>query len=317
MTLMQNDDDKAAVPMDPHARRFLAMLSLASTDAGEVSAEDRRKSFEKLMRYARPPAEDVVTVDAVLRACGGGAIKLRDCRPTGLPDPAPALIYFHGGGLVAGDLDTHDPLCRTLAVGARCRVLAVDYRRPPEHRFPIPILDALVAVRTIVRRAAELGLDRSRIAVGGDSGGATLATIVARLLRGRLKAQVLLCPVLDFVGPHASRETFGQGYLLDAATMRRDLADYAPTRPPADAYVSPLRAARLEGMPPTFIHTAGYDPLRDEAEAYAKRLVEAGVPVTRTCHETLIHHFYGLNGIIPAATPALEAVAADIARALA
>lgn len=317
MTLMQNDSGEAAAPMDPHARRFLAMLSLASTDAGEVSAEDRRKSFEKLMRYSRPPTEDIVTVDMAFPACGGGTFKVRDYRPSGLPSAAPALIYFHGGGLVAGDLDTHDALCRTIALGARCRLFAVDYRRPPEHRFPLPILDALVATRCILRRAGSLGLDGGRIGVGGDSGGATLATIVARLMRRRLRAQVLLCPVLDFAGPHVSRQRFGEGYLLDAATMRRDLADYAPTRPLDDAFVSPLQAAELRGMPETLIHTAAYDPLRDEGDAYARRLTAAGVPVTHRCHASLIHHFYGLTGIVPAAGAALAEVAADVGRVLA
>ncbi len=299
--------------MDPQARRFLAMVAIGAGGTLRAPAEERRSSFEKLMRLSKPPTSPIETVDRVIPSVAGG-ITIRAYSSAEAPHILPGLVYFHGGGLVAGSLDTHDALCRTLADESNCRVLSVGYRLAPEHPFPAGVIDALVATRWICRYAAEVDVAADKIAIGGDSGGGTLAAIVCQVLHRRLafKAQVLLCPVLDFAGAHPSRDTFADGFLLDQATMRRDLVDYAPRRNLADPRISPLRASSLIGLPHTLIHTAGFDPLRDEGNAFALALREAGVRVDFTCHETLIHHFYALTGPIPAARTALSAIAADI-----
>lgn len=299
--------------LDQQARRFLAMVALGGRGGG-VGIEERRRGFAKLMQFSKPPAAPVAASDSSIPV-GDRAIPIRLYGAEGHG----GLIYFHGGGLVAGGLETHDALCRTLALGAGCRIVSVDYRLAPEHPFPAAIVDALLATRFVLRHAAALGLDPRRIAVGGDSGGGTLAAIAADVFgrRGRLRAQVLLCPALDFACASASRETFADGFLLDASTLAADLVHYAPQRPLKDRRISPLRAADLAGLPTTILHTAAFDPLVDEGRAYARRLAEAGVDVRYREHATLMHHFYALNGVVPAAQVALDGIARDIADVLA
>ena len=303
--------------MDPKAQRFLAMVGLAGTDGGAVSVEERRASFAKLMRFSRAPAAEVFVEDRKAPGCGGHAIPLRLYVPADAPCPSPGLVWFHGGGLVAGSLDTHDALCRSLAHGSGCRLVSVGYRLAPEHSFPAAILDAYAAVRFCAREASALGIAPGHFGVGGDSGGGTLAAIAARVLGRRLgiRAQVLLCPVLDFAETRESKTRFGAGHLLDDATMAADIVHYAPCRPLDNQRISPLRADPA-GMPSTLIHTAAFDPLRDEGLAYAASLRRAGVDVRHTDHGSLIHHFYGLIGAIPAAGTALAAIAREIGEIL-
>ncbi len=299
--------------LDPQARRFLAMVALGGR-GNDVGIDERRRGFAKLMQFSKPPAAAVL-VENLAIPVGDRSIPLRLYGPRG----GAGLVYFHGGGLVAGGLDTHDAICRTLAHGAGCRVIAVDYRLAPEHPFPAAVVDALVATRFVLRNAARFGLDRRRIAVGGDSGGGTLAAIASQVLGrgGRLRAQILLCPALDFAAESASRRTFAQGYLLDAGTLAADLVHYAPQRPLEDPRISPLRAEDVGGLPTTVLHTASFDPLVDEGRAYARRLAEAGVDVRHREHASLMHHFYALNGVVAAAQAALDAIARDIAEVLA
>ena len=157
--------------MDPKAARFLAMVGLAGIEGGAAHIRERRASFAKLMRFSRAPVAAVFVEAYEAPGCGGHAIPLRLYMPAGAARPSPGLVYFHGGGLVAGSLETHDALCRTLAHEAGCRIVAVDYRLAPEHPFPAAVCDALVATRHVLRRASALGLDPARIGVGGDSGG--------------------------------------------------------------------------------------------------------------------------------------------------
>ena len=299
------------------------MVALGARDGGPVTIDERRRAFARLMQFSKPLQSTVNIDDLSVDDLRVGHLALRRYVPDGLDDPSPALLYFHGGGLVAGSLETHDNLCRTLARGARCRVLAVDYRLAPEHPFPAAIVDALAATRWVLRHAGDLGLRPDAIAIGGDSGGATLATIACQVIcrsttsGRRPRAQVLLCPALDFAVQSASRLRFASGFLLDAATLAADLVHYAPQRPLEDPRLSPLRARTLAGLPTTIIHTAAFDPLLDEGAAYARRLVEAGVDVRYRCHDALLHHFYALNGFVPAADIALSEIARDIAETLA
>ena len=307
------------MPIDPHAQRLLRMVGAGARadDAPRVTIEERRASFDALMRLSGAEVA-VGGVENRTYAGPGGPIGLRIYVPNESGQrPCPGLVYFHGGGLVAGSLDTHDALCRMLCAATGCRLIAVDYRLAPEHPFPAAIEDACAVLRWVLDHADDLGLDPGRIAVGGDSAGATLTAIATQRLRGEpgpaIRCQLLLCPVLDFGEERHSKRAYGQGYLLDRALMQRDLEDYAPGLVDlSDPSISPLRAADLAGLPQAFIHTAEFDPLRDEGGAYADRLAAAGVDVTYTCHAGMVHHFYGLTGLIPAARAILTAIGAEI-----
>jgi acetyl esterase len=215
----------------------------------------------------------------------------------------PAVVYFHGGGFVYGNRDTHDNLCRALAHEAACTVLSVDYSLSPESRFPAAVQDSLAATRWIAANASSLHLDPARIAVAGDSAGGNLAAVVALHARAsgpKLAAQILFYPVADFSSfDTESYLTFAEGYGLTRAAMQwfRDLYLASPeqARHP-DA--SPLLAPDLAHLPPTLILTAEFDPLRDEGEAFAKRLEQASVPVTLTRYPGMIHAFIAMRGVL-------------------
>jgi acetyl esterase/lipase len=305
--------------LDPYAKRLLDMMAVASPKAGSrVTVEARRESFRKLMALSRSEAA-VIGLNQTIPG-PAGPIPLRIYTPATTPRATlPALVFFHGGGLVAGNLDTHDALCRTLAEGLGAKVVAVDYRLAPEHPFPAAIEDSFAATQWVFKNAAELEIDHKRIAVGGDSGGGTLAAVVTLMAREaggpKIAFQLLLCPVLDFGDESPSRREFAEGYLLDRTTMQTDLACYAPGDV-MDPRVSPLRALDLAGLPPAAIHTAEFDPLRDEGAAYAGRLADAGVAVSHTCHLGLIHHFYGLATVIPSAATAMDSICREARAAL-
>jgi acetyl esterase/lipase len=310
------------MPLDARAKRFLDVLAAANpASALSLSVAERRAALAELMRCGGPAP----TIGAVadLHIPGpAGPIRARRYEPFSTPPGVlPGIVYFHGGGLVAGSLDTHDGIARALTATAGCRVVSVDYRLAPEAPFPAALDDAVAAVRHCFLHHAELGLSE-RIAVCGDSAGATLAAAACQALRrdpeASPHAQVLLCPILDYAGQTASRLERASGYLLDEATLQHDLRHYLPRdADPADPRVSPLRAATLPTEMATVLHTAEFDPLHDEGEAYARRLREAGATVAYTCHPGMIHLFYGLGAVIPYARTALTQLGVDIAAALA
>jgi acetyl esterase len=310
------------MPLDLHAKRFLDMLAVAgAADASRVTANERRDVFRKLMSLL---ASDVVIRCVENREVPGpeGPICIRIYTPAApASDQLPGLVYFHGGGLVAGGLDTHEGICRMLANETGCRLASVDYRLAPEHKFPAAVVDGYAATMWVIRQAAELGIIRHRIAVGGDSAGGTLAMIVAQLARQaqevQLAAQLLLCPITDFGANTVSRRTFSEGYLLDKAMMERDLEHYLPAGVEAtDPRISPLRASDFSSLPKAYIHTAEFDPLRDEGRAYADTLTRAGVEVKYTCHPGMIHLFYAMTNVIPYARTAVKRIGAEIRAAL-
>jgi acetyl esterase len=264
-----------------------------------------------------PPVADIREFSAPGSA--GAAVPLRLYRgaTTSPDDTLPALVYFHGGGWVIGDLDTHDSLCRHLANGARCIVVAVDYRLAPEHKFPAAVEDCFAATSWVAREAVALGIDRERLAVGGDSAGGNLAAVVSLIARDRgapkLRYQALLYPAVDCGMTHSSHDRFAEGYLLTRPTMKWFYEHYL--REPADIddwRASPLRADDLSGVAPALVLTAGNDVLRDEGEAYARRLQEAGVAVQLRHFPDQIHGFLTMGKIIEAAQPALDDVAAAL-----
>jgi acetyl esterase len=230
------------------------------------------------------------------------------------------LVYLHGGGWVVGSLETHDGVCRALASRTPCVVAAVDYRLAPEHRFPAAVEDAWAATAWVAEHAASIGGDPDRIAVGGDSAGGTLATACAIRARDhglRLALQLLVYPVTDHRFDTASYEECAEGYGLTRDAMRWYWAQYLGPDDGSSPEASPLRAADLAGLAPAHVVTAEYDPLRDEAEAYAARLEEAGVPVRLDRCEGLIHGFLRMPGTIRRADAVLDDAAAALREAFA
>ena len=312
------------MPLDARVRRFLDTLA-ASGAAGtlNLSAEERRRSLVQLLSFSGP-ARAMGSIENRTLPGPESQLRLRIYTPPGADsrEVLPGLVYFHGGGFVAGSLDTHDGICRSLAAASGCRLLSVDYRLAPEHPFPAAIEDGCAAATWIAGHAAELALDPGRLVVCGDSAGATLAAVVCHTAaatgRPHLAGQFLLCPIMDYAAESASRRALGEGYLVDRATLEHDLRHYLPPGVDrADPRVSPLRGVPAGGIPPTCVHTAEYDPLRDEGAAYAERLREAGVPSTYRCHAGMIHLFYGLGALIPYASNAFELMGMDVRSLLA
>ena len=307
------------MPLDARAKRFLDTLAaLNPPSALSLSAAERRNALKHLLSFAGP-SEAVSAVEDHALSGPAGALAVRLYAPAGAPSGQilPGLIYFHGGGLVAGTLETHDPICRSLANASGCRLVSVDYRLGPESRFPAALEDGYAAAAWIAAQAKDLGIDAQRLGICGDSAGATLAAVVCQMMARSqevpLAFQFLLCPIMDFAAESESRRSFARGYLVDRETLEHDLKYYlAPDTDPADPRVSPLRAADLRNLPPTIIHTAEYDPLRDEGCAYAERLEALGVRTIYRCHPGMIHLFYGMGGLIPYAGNAFAQMGADI-----
>jgi acetyl esterase len=232
------------------------------------------------------------------------------------------LVYYHGGGWTICDLETHDGTCRFLAASSGASVLSVDYRLAPEHPFPAAVEDAHTAFGWAAEHAAELGADPARIAVGGDSAGGNLAAVTSLLARDsggpRPAMQLLIYPATDADDSHPSRRLFAEGFLLTRADMEWFEENYlADPADAADPRVTVLRVEDLSGLPPAYVATAGFDPLRDEGEAYAQRMREAGVPVALRRQPGLIHSFANLTAVSRTARAAMLEVAGALRMGLA
>jgi acetyl esterase len=308
------------MPLDPLAKRFLTMMAAASPGSRErPTASERRQSLAKLMQFARAEAPRVTASDGVLPG-PAGELRYRLYAPEG-EELAPGFVFFHGGGMVAGSIETHDRIAAALADATCCRLVSVDYRLAPEHKFPAAVEDAIAATEFVARNAASLGIDAERLVVGGDSAGATLAAVVCqhalRHAGPAISAQCLICPVLDFEETSPSREAFAENHLIDRVTLEADLADYLPDdADTADARISPLRAMTLKGLPTAIIHTAEFDPMRDEGNAYARKLLAAGVAVEHVCHDGMIHNFHAMGAVLPQARLVLSQIGEQVRRAV-
>lgn len=306
------------MPLDPHVRRFLDRLAASSPRAPvSLGVHERRAALEQLLELASP-REPVAAIEDRTIPGPAGEIAVRVYTPQrGGADIGPGLVYFHGGGFVAGSLESHDGICRSLANATGFRLVSVGYRLAPEAPFPAAVEDAGFATRWIASHAAQFGIDSARLGVCGDSAGAALAAGVCQSVAAqgapRLAVQLLLCPILDYGADTESRRAFAAGYFVDQGTLEHDLRHYLGERGCADdPLVSPARAGRLEAQPPTCIHTAEFDPLRDEGEAYAERLKAAGVHASCRRHPGMIHLFYGMGTLLPYAAAAYSQIGADL-----
>lgn len=307
--------------LDPHAKALLDMLVAAQRPkTWQLTPPEARMGIVALARVADTKDVEIGRVEDGQLPGPGGPLPYRSYTPLGASSTRlPGIVYFHGGGWVIGNIETHEGVCRMLANASGCRVVSIDYRLAPEHKFPAAIEDCLAAVGWIAAHAGEFGIDAARLAVAGDSAGANLAAVVCQLAQvagtPKIALQILLCPCTDAAADTTSRREFAEGYLLERATMDW-FVDHYGARDPLDPRLSPLHAADVSGLPPAHIHTAAFDPLRDEGKAFADRLAQAGVPVQYTCHPGMIHNFYALAGAIPYGRVAMQGVGAAIKAAL-
>ena len=288
------------MPLDPQ----VALLIAAEANNPEIhtlSVEDARQQV--LFSVATGEKEPIKSVEDRLIPGPGGTIPVRIYTPEG-EGPLPVLVYFHGGGWVLCNLDTHDPICRALANLVGCIVVSVDYRLAPEHKYPAAVEDCYAATCWVAENATAIGGDPTRIAVGGDSAGGNLTAVVSLIARDEhgppIIFQLLIYPVTDYYLPGTASYIENQeGYLVTRTDMIWYFDHYLSSQDEAqDPHVSPLKAPDLSNLPPAMVITAEFDPLRDEGEAYAQRLQEASVPVILKRYNGLIHGLFGLeNGI--------------------
>lgn len=307
--------------LDASARRVLDQMASSGYPPIEALPITEARVAARLGFIAmQAPKFDVHGARDLTMPGPGGDLRLRLYRPT---DAAvlPALIYFHGGGFAIGDFELYDAFCRRLSVTAGCAIVSVDYRLGPEHRFPAAAEDAMAATRWIALQAAELGLDATRLAVGGDSAGGNLAAVAALAQRDsggpQLVHQLLICPLTDWSTDTDSYRRCRHGYFLSEELMlffgghylngADDLADWR---------CSPMLAARHDGLPSATVLVAGFDPLRDGGEAYAQLLERAGVTTQLIEYRGQFHDFQLADGLIPEAIAATGQLARALTRAL-
>jgi acetyl esterase len=298
------------VPLHPQAAELIAYVESFGDPPIEESTPEATRALRR--ERLRPPTVDIYEI----RDLDAGGVPARLYRPSGKVGLG-LLVYFHGGGWVFGDLDTHDNIARALAARSGQAVLSVDYRLAPEHPFPAPLDDAIAATRWAHENASSLGCHSGRLAVGGDSAGANLAAIVGQLEVAPLRFQLLLYPVIDVRCNTTTYEEFREGPLLTAAGMRWFIDHYLSggEGSPEDPRVSPLLAAdnALAASPPTLVITAEMDVLRDEGEAYAARLEGLGVPTALTRYDGMFHAFVSFWDLLDLGVDAVEEAAAALA----
>src|SRR3954462_6993931 len=305
------------VTLDPDAAAVFNAFREADRPPYEtVSPAEARELYLKGRVVTNPEPPELQTVDPLAIPAPHGNIPARKYIPKVLRTDrglAPCLVFFHGGGWVIGDLDSHDVVCRKLADEAQLIVISVDYRLAPEHKFPAAVDDAKVATKWIADNAASLGVDRSRLTVGGDSAGGNLATVVAIAARDgkgpAIAGQVLIYPAVEFAMTHPSHREPDTSFLLTHSVIRWFSNHYLSSADDvADWRASPVRATTLAGLPPAYVLTAGGDPLRDEGEEYAQRLKDAGVPVTYRTFPGQFHGFFTMGKLLPQANIAAKQI---------
>jgi acetyl esterase len=308
------------MPLDPQVRAILDQMAAQNMPPmSQLSPDEARAAMANLAALGRYPDERAPTEDRTISGPGGD-IPVRVYRPNA-DRPLPVVVYFHGGGWVIGNIETHDTVCQQLASLVPAVVVSVDYRLAPEHRFPAAVEDCVAATGWVYEHAGELGADGSRLAVAGDSAGGNLAAVVSIKARDAgsppIRFQLLVYPATDMTRSFPSHVENGEGYLLTNDSMEWFIGHYLPEAERKNPEASPLFADSLAGLPPALVITAEFDPLRDEGEAYAERLRESGVDVRASRYDGMIHAFYGMDLLLPQATRALQESAEALRGALA
>jgi len=277
------------------------MKQLGAPPLHELSAQQGRTAYAAMRTISTVQLHEIRDFDA-------GGVKCRHYRATAAT-PAPLLIYYHGGGWVIGDLDSHDDICRKLARDAKCNVIAVDYRLAPEHPAPAAVDDCIAATKWIFANATSLGIDPTRVAIGGDSAGGNLSALVAMHAGEKPVFQLLVYPATDMRMGQQSHKDNAQGYLLTADSMKWFIGHYlqGDDKKKLDPMMSPLLSsdAALKKSPPTLVITAEFDPLRDEGEEYAAKLASLDVPTSTVRFNGQIHAFFGMSELLDDAAGAI------------
>jgi acetyl esterase len=305
--------------LDPLAKAFLDELAAnPRPKVWDVSPGEMRQAFRTMAKMFGPKDLPIGKIENLTMP---GDLALRVFTPVAAGGEAlPALVYFHGGAFRVGDLDTHEAICRFLAGQGACRVIAVDYRLSPEHKFPAAVEDAFAVTRWVEANASRLGIDPNRIAVGGDSAGGNLAAVVCQLAKQqggpKIAFQLLMFPVTVLGSTFPSMLDFAKGYMLEKEPLEYCYKGYADPEQWSDVRLSPLLAKDLSGLPPALIMIAGCDPLHDEGLAYAEKLRAAGVDAQLADYPGLIHDFPLMMGVFPQAHEALTVAAKALREAL-
>ena len=305
------------MPVDPQAQALLDMLAAMNVPPMHTqTVEEVRASYDAMSQF-RGTQEEVHTVENRTIPGPAGEIPVRIYTPEG-SGPFPVLVYFHGGGWTIGTLDSHDGVCRALTNQVQCIIVSVDYRLAPEHKFPAAVEDAYAATVWVAQNAASIHGDHERIAVGGDSAGGNLAAVVSQMARDKdgpkLVYQLLIYPATDYFIPGtASIHENADGYFLTLDSIVWFWHQYATSEEDAhNPMMVPLQAKDFHNLPPALVITAEYDPLRDEGEMYAAKLQEAGVPVTSTRYNGMIHGFFSMSAFMDQSKVAIAEAAAAL-----
>ncbi len=296
------------MPLDPVARTLIDAMEQVFPCVENMEAAEARAMAKEMPPAVEEPEAVAVVYDRTIPGPDGD-VPVRVYRPVEGGDPLPVVVYFHGGGWVICDLDTHDGTCRALANGVNAVVVSVDYRLAPEHKFPAAAEDAYEVTSWVAAHADELGVEPSRIAVAGDSAGGNLAAVVALMARDRggpaITFQLLVYPVTNHSFDTDSYRENADGYFLHRASMEWYWRQYlADERDGANPYASPLRVEDARGLPPGMVITAEFDPLRDEGEAYGRKLAEAGVPFDVRRYDGVFHGFFSMVAFLDGAKQA-------------
>jgi acetyl esterase len=307
------------MPLDPQVKVLLDMMKgMPSFSELSPAAARKQTSEMRAMRNAVPPA--VTNVEDRKIPGPAGSIPVRIYTPAG-SGPFPVLVYYHGGGFVIGDLESHDGVCRQLTNGAGCVTVAVDYRLAPEAKFPAAVDDCYAATRWVSENVAQLNADPSRLAVGGDSAGGNLAAVISILARDRktpkIVFQLLIYPATDITCSAPSHKTNTE-YILTPADIRWFMGHYLRNDDDVrNPLASPMFTTSFNGLPPALIITAEFDPLRDEAEDYGQKLREAGVPVQVSRYEGMVHGFISMNDMLDKGKDGIAEAASALKKAFA
>jgi acetyl esterase len=300
------------MPLNAMLQNMLAAFSMLP----QPNYESMTADMARMMMKAQPvPAriDAIFSVENTKLATPDHAVPVRIYRPSEAKN-LPVIVFFHGGGWVVCDLDTHDSVCRTLCKNSGAVVVSVDYRLAPEHKFPVPLEDCYAATKYIADNAVSLGVDALQLTVAGDSAGGNLACAVALMAKAHsgpaIAHQFLIYPVTDYNFDTPSYQQLASGYMLTAQGMRWYWQQYTGDTATAQNPLASVLRADLAGLPPATIITAGYDPLRDEGKALADKMQAAGVAVSYKCFDDMLHGFVNLVGIVPASDEALGMIKA-------